>query len=97
MASQRVSRVVRTSFFASSETLPTKLEYGDANLDGNVTVADAVAILQYIGNKDKYKLSDEAKANADCFDPGDGITGKDALAIQKLDAKIIKQLPELSK
>ena len=75
--------------------VPTKLEYGDANLDGNVTVADAVAILQYIGNKDKYKLSDEARANADCFNPGDGITGMDALAIQKLDAKLIKSLPEM--
>ncbi|MBR4509362.1 MAG: beta-mannosidase, partial [Ruminococcus sp.] len=70
---------------------------GDANLDDNVTVADAVAILQFIGNKDKYKLSDEAKANADCCDPGDGITGSDALAIQKLDAKLITELPELSK
>ena len=70
---------------------------GDANLDDNVTVADAVAILQFIGNKDKYKLSDEAKANADCCDPGDGITGRDALAIQKLDAKLITELPELSK
>ena len=70
---------------------------GDANLDNSVTVADAVTILQYIGNKDKYALDEEAKENADCYDPGDGITGKDALAIQKLDAKLIKSLPELSK
>ncbi len=84
-----------TTTTSGTGKVPTKLEYGDANLDGNVTVADAVAILQYIGNKDKYKLSDEARANADCFNPGDGITGMDALAIQKLDAKLIKSLPEM--
>ena len=79
-----------------SGTVKAKL-IGDANLDNSVTVADAVTILQYIGNKDKYALDEEAKANADCYDPGDGITGKDALAIQKLDAKLIKSLPEKSK
>ena len=81
----------------TTSTAPKAKLIGDANLDDNVTVADAVAILQFIGNKDKYKLSDEAKANADCCDPGDGITGRDALAIQKLDAKLITELPELSK
>ena len=66
------------------------LKYGDANLDGNVSVADAVAIMQFLGNKDKYDLSAEAKANADCFNTGDGITGNDALTIQKVDAGLIK-------
>ena len=68
---------------------------GDANDDNDVTVADAVAILQYIGNKDKYKLTDDGKVNADCYNPGDGITAKDALAIQKLDAGILEKLPEI--
>ena len=66
---------------------------GDANLDGRVTVADAVAILQFIANKDKYNLNSQARKNADCFNVGDGITGKDALAIQRLDAKVIAKLP----
>ena len=70
---------------------------GDANLDKKVTVADAVAILQSIANKDKFALDEEAAANADCFDPGDGITAKDALAIQQLDAKAIDSLPAYSK
>ena len=70
---------------------------GDANGDKKVSVADAVAILQFIGNKDKYPITGEALANADCFDPGDGITAKDALAIQRLDAKVINSLPEYSK
>ena len=83
----------------ASETSPNgkaKL-LGDANLDNKVTVADAVTILQFIGNKDKYALKGDALANADCFNPGDGITAKDALAIQHLDAKLITELPELSK
>ncbi|WP_295091751.1 glycoside hydrolase family 2 TIM barrel-domain containing protein [Ruminococcus sp.] len=70
---------------------------GDANDDGDVTVADAVAILQFIGNKDKYQLTDDGKLNADCCNPGDGITGSDALAIQKLDSGLITKLPEITK
>ena len=71
--------------------------YGDANLDKKVSVADAVAILQYIANSDKFKLTDEAKKNADCYNVGDGVTGMDALAIQQLDAKTISELPVLAK
>ena len=68
--------------------------YGDANCDGKVTVSDAVAILQYIGNRDKYTLTPAGADNADVFNRGDGITANDALAIQKLDAGIIDTLPE---
>ena len=63
--------------------------YGDANADGKVSVADAVAILQYIGNRDKYKLSETGLKNAD-VDGVAGITGKDALVIQQVDAGIYK-------
>ena len=70
---------------------------GDANVDGKVTVADAVAILQSIANSDKYELKPQGKLNADCFDPGDGVTAYDALAIQRLDAGSISSLPEHSK
>lgn len=70
--------------------------YGDVNDDGMVDIADATMILQYIGNGDKYQLSAVGAANADCYDPGSGITALDALAIQKLDAKVIDSLPEYS-
>ena len=65
---------------------------GDVNGDENVTVADAVAILQFIGNRDKYQLSEQAKKNAD-VDGVEGLTPNDALTIQKLDAKIIDKFP----
>ncbi len=70
-----------------------KLLIGDANCDKKVTVADAVAILQYIANKDRFMLTGAGKKNADCCNVGDGITGSDALAIQKLDAGVITSLP----
>ncbi|MBR6580722.1 MAG: 1,4-beta-glucanase [Ruminococcus sp.] len=66
--------------------------YGDSNCDGKVTIADSTAILQSLGNPDKYGLSDEGTANAD-VDGVKGITAADAIAIQKLDAKLISSLP----
>ena len=65
------------------------IRYGDANGDGKVDVADAVAVLQYVANKTKYPLSDEGLVNAD-IDGETGITGTDAITIQKIDAGIIK-------
>ena len=62
---------------------------GDANLDGKVTVADAVALLQYIANKDKYPLAAEARSSADVYARGDGITASDALTIQRVDSGLI--------
>ena len=70
------------------------INWGDANTDGRVSVGDAVAILQNIGNKDKYELSPEGKRNADVYDNGDGISSKDALSIMKYDAHLIDKLPE---
>lgn len=68
--------------------------YGDANDDGRVSVADAVAILQFIGNRDKYNLSERGLDNADVYMRGDGVTARDALSIQMLDAGLIDSLPE---
>lgn len=67
---------------------------GDVNNDRAVTIADAVAILQFVGNKEVYMLEGQALDNADVFNRGDGVTARDALAIQKLDAKMIESLPE---
>ena len=70
---------------------------GDANCDGKVTIADSTAILQALGNPDKYALSKQGALNADCCDPGDGVLPSDALAIQKIDAKILAKLPDITK
>lgn len=98
-----VSSTTSTTVTNATTTVTTSAEavkatlIGDANLDQKVSVADAVAILQSIANEDKYGLKPEGKANADCCDVGDGVTAKDALAIQRLDAKVIDKLPETTK
>lgn len=68
--------------------------YGDTNCDGKVLLNDAVLILQYLGNPDQYQLNEEALANADVCNPGDGITNKDALSIQRYTLNLISELPE---
>ncbi|SEL31714.1 Carbohydrate binding module (family 35) [Ruminococcus sp. YRD2003] len=98
-----VSSTTSTTVTNATTTVTTSAEavkatlIGDANLDQKVSVADAVAILQSIANEDKYGLKPVGKANADCCDVGDGVTAKDALAIQRLDAKVIDKLPETTK
>ena len=71
-----------------------EITYGDANCDGNVTIADSTAIFQAIGNPDKYALSANGENNADVYSRGDGLTVQDALSIQRLDAGLITELPE---
>ena len=75
-----------------TEPAPSVSVVGDANDDGTVDLADASAIIQYIGNEKKYELSSQGFVNADCNADGK-ITGADAMAIQKLEAKQITQLP----
>lgn len=87
---------------SSTTAKPENVVYGDANVDGNVSVADAVLIMQSIANPDKYgsKGSDklhitaQGQINADCSNVGDGVTNNDALAIQKFKLNLISELPE---
>ena len=64
--------------------------YGDANNDKKITIADAVAILQYAANQQKYPLDEVGLVQAD-VDGDIGITGTDAIVIQKVDAGIVLQ------
>ena len=64
---------------------------GDSNGDGQVSMADAVLIMQYISNPDKYgengtdknHITEQGKKNSDIAGENDGVTNADALAIQK--------------
>jgi hypothetical protein len=78
----------------TTTTTPVEVLAGDANCDGVVSIADAAAIFQCIGNSDKYALSEQGEKNADVSGGGDGITAADAIAIQKFDAGLISALPE---
>ena len=76
--------------------------YGDANCDKEVTLADAVLIMQSLANPSKYglegtdknKITAQGRANADVAGNGDGLTNADALAIQKYKLGLIPSLPE---
>ncbi|MBR2283655.1 MAG: leucine-rich repeat protein [Ruminococcus sp.] len=65
---------------------------GDANCDKRVNMADAVAVLQCLANEVKYPLTEQGRTNADC-DGNAGLTGQDAIAIQRFDAGEISTLP----
>lgn len=63
---------------------------GDVNFDAQLTIADAVAIMQAINNPDDYRLKRQNLWNADTIDRGNGITAKDALVVQMVVANLIK-------
>ena len=69
---------------------PSNIVYGDANCDGKVTMADAAAIYQHLGNFDKYALSEQGAKNAD-VNGAAGITADDAITIQKVGANLISE------
>ncbi len=64
---------------------------GDANCDGSVDIADAVATASYVGDSEKNKLSEQGLINGDVQGNGNGINANDALAIQQYLANIIKE------
>lgn len=64
--------------------------YGDVNVDGEVSIADAVLIMQSLANADEYSISEQGKLNADVID-NDGITAKDALVIQMVMADTLNE------
>ena len=78
----------------ADDTVAESTVLGDVNNDGKVTVADAVAVLQYVANKDKFSLSEQSLDNADVYNRGDGVTARDALSIMLLDAGVLTELPE---
>lgn len=65
----------------SSNIDPYTLE-GDVNCDGTVDMADAVLIMQYLSNPNKFQLTDLGRLNGDIDGKSNGITLTDVLAIQ---------------
>ena len=76
--------------------------YGDANCDGIVDLSDAVIIMQAQSSPAKFgengsdptHMTAQGVINGDVSGNGDGITSKDALAIQKYLLGLISSLPE---
>ena len=90
--------VTETTTSAKTETA---VVYGDSNCDGDISIADAVLIMQSLANPSVYGISgtdalhmtEQGKLNADCESNGNGVTNKDALAIQKYMLSLVTSLP----
>lgn len=65
---------------------------GDSNLDGDISLADAICIMQFVANPDKHGMCEQAMKNSDVTGDNDGVTTKDALVIQKYKLKLIDEL-----
>lgn len=74
--------------FTVKEKVKYLLNSGDANVDGEISIADAVIIMQALSNSDEYSLSDDGILNADVLD-NDGVSSADALVIQMVVANTI--------
>ena len=100
--SSAVTTTSTTATATDSSVLASSDILGDSNCDSEVNLADAVLIMQSLANPSKYgekgtekdHITEKGSKNADCSDVGDGVTNKDALAIQKYKLGIIKSLPE---
>ena len=62
--------------------------YGDSNQDGEITIADAVLIMQALSNSDEYSFTETGSLSADVLD-NDGVSSKDALVVQMVVANTI--------
>jgi len=90
-----------TTTTVTTSTPAPKADYGDANCDGGVDMADVVLIMQALANPNKYgvngsdanHITSKGTANADCFNVGDGMTTNDALAVQQYLLKLVAALP----
>lgn len=87
------SKDVPAKISTSNSEIPTMskdpdVNYGDVNDDGSVTLADAILIMQSLSNPNEYNLSEQAQKAADVVG-NDGVTPKDALAIQMIDLNLL--------
>ena len=72
----------------NSPSPSTALSAGDADMDGNVTISDAVQIMSFVTNCEMYPLSEMSQIVGDVYNTGDGINNMDALQIQRMLANI---------
>lgn len=71
------------NYGSSMGMLADIIHSGDVNGDGEVDMADAVLIMQYLADPVKYPLTDQALFNADVHGGCNGIDLNDAAAIQR--------------
>ena len=89
-ATAKPTETTSTTTVTSSDS---DIVYGDANLDGSVDIADAVAIASYVGDSKQNALKAQGLINADVHGDRNGVNANDALAIQQYLAGIITAIP----
>ena len=87
------SELLSIKLYYDDESPDSDTVWGDANCDGNIDIADVVAVASYVSDSQKNALSEKGITNADVHANGDGITANDALAIQQYLADIVSSLP----
>ncbi len=86
-----------TTTTTATQPISEDIDYGNANCDAAVNVADSVLILQALANSDKYgingsdkdHITEQGYKNADCSKSRDGVTAMDALYVQQYTLKLI--------
>lgn len=73
-------------------TIEPEILWGDADLNGKLSISDAVKILSYASNPEKSPL--ENTDICDVYNHGDGIDSLDSLSVQKKITNVISELPE---
>ncbi|WP_164170333.1 glycoside hydrolase family 48 protein [Ruminococcus flavefaciens] len=82
--STTTSTTTTTTTTTTTSTTPVKDPvWGDTNCDGTVELADAILIMQYLANPNKYNITEQGKLNGDVDITVKGLTSNDALRIQE--------------
>lgn len=82
-----------TTTVTTTTTQQTVSMYGDANCDGEVNIADVIAIATYVADPNKNPLTAQGKINADVHMTGNDLNASNALAIQMYLIGVLESLP----
>ncbi len=88
------STETETAATTEAATDVQNIVYGDVNDNGEVDIADAVAIMSYAANPETSTLDSNALNRGDVYQRGDGVGVNDAVSVQKYLTKVITTLPE---
>lgn len=81
---------VQTSTTVTGTVVVPEVLYGDVNLDGTISLSDAVLLNKRAA--DMVTFSEQASANADC-NTDDEVNGADAIVLLQFLVNIIQELP----
>ena len=98
----QTTQPIQTQPVSSVSQPQNAIVWGDANCDGKVDMSDSVLVMQVFSNPSRFGVNGNAEGhitaqgqtNADVSENGNGLTTKDALAIQRFCLEIIDKLPE---